>query len=107
MPPPPQEVGPNSWHNPGKAWDAEVQAADILVIEEHGLVHVMPSYPDKIYVVLQGNAAAALMTCSFQKTCAPLTRPGPSHSGVGNTLPSGTPPAASRLPCFTDLVPPC
>mmetsp|Transcript_17442 Transcript_17442/g.52320 ORF Transcript_17442/g.52320 Transcript_17442/m.52320 type:complete len:790 (-) Transcript_17442:726-3095(-) len=65
-----QEVGPNSWHNPGKAWDAEVQAADVLVIEEHGLVHVMPSYPDKIYVVLQGNAAAALMTCSFQKTCA-------------------------------------
>ena len=56
----------------GGAWDQAVQAAKVLILEEHNIPHLVPSYPDKIYVAIQGNAAAALRTCSQNVACAPL-----------------------------------
>jgi len=44
-------------------WDLELEAADILIVEEHYARKMVPEYPGKKFVVLQGNAAAALMTC--------------------------------------------
>lgn len=44
-------------------WDLELEAADILIVEEHYARKIIAGYPGKTFVVLQGNAAAALMTC--------------------------------------------
>lgn len=66
------EVGPTNLNQPmdGKTWDLSLQAADILIVEEHSLQWLQPIYHDKLYVALQGNAAAALLTCIKAKLCA-------------------------------------
>lgn len=68
------QFGPNQWRVPhdGSEWDAELEAADILIMEEHFAPKMIPEYPGKKIVVLQGNAAAALMTCHDEGCAAGL-----------------------------------
>lgn len=56
----------------GGTWDQAVQAAEILIVEEQNIPNMLPSYPDKIYVAVQANAAAALRTCSQSVACGPF-----------------------------------
>ncbi len=42
-----------------------------LILQEHAVPHVLPFYPDKAFVVLQSNAAAAMQTCGPRHQCDP------------------------------------
>ena len=46
------------------------QAADIIILEEHDAKGMMRAYPNKTFVALQTNAAAAMLLCGPGGGCA-------------------------------------